>query len=244
MKMCSLMPAIFGDVIYSMPVIKQMGGGHLVLVPKVYVREPFSPAKVARCATFFASQPYVRTVQYKTSEPNITYNLDDFRDTWLRLRRTGAHKPYNIAELQLMTFKLPLKLAQEPWLQIDPMTGVDVVFSRSHRYRNHAFPWKKVYDKYVGAGNLSVVFLGTREEANDFNREVGNVDWYPTEKLYDAARIIAGAKCFVGNQSALMAVAIGLQIPHIVQEPWQAEPNCLFRCVTPGFDDKVKLPDL
>lgn len=227
-----------GDVIYSLPVIKSLGGGHLVLTPASYVREPFTPAKADRVASFFASQDYVKSVQFRTAV-NPTYNLDDFRDVWTRLRRTGAHKPYSICELHLMTFKLPLRLAQEKWIDIEPMPGIDVVFSRSPRYRNSSFPWRKAYEKYYNAGDISVIYLGTREEAHNFNQEVGRIDWYPTPQLYDAARIVAGARLVVSNQNAIGAIAAATKRPW-KQETWEAEPNCKFHNVL-GEDD---WPDL
>jgi ADP-heptose:LPS heptosyltransferase len=49
-----------------------------------------------------------------------------------------------------------------------------------------------------------------------------------TETILDLARVIAGAGVFIGNQSAPMAIALGLG-KNVIQECWQANPNCLFR---------------
>lgn len=231
-----------GDAVYAMCAMRALGGGHLVFWPRSYVRDPMSPKKVERIASFFASQSYVLTVQFNAGQAIPNYNLDDFRDLWARMRKAGNHKPYSICEFILMTYKLPLALAQERWLEIEPKHMADVVFSCTPRYRDSSFPWHKVYDKYVRVDKLSVVFLGTLEEANEFNREVGNVDWYPTDNLLDAARIIAGAKLLVSNQNALGAVASGLKIPWL-QETWQAEKNCLFTNVISGTSD-MELPDV
>jgi hypothetical protein len=231
-----------GDLVYAMPTIRALGGGKLVLWPRRYVREPFTPEKVEKVATFFASQPYIHSVQFKTQECP-THNLDDFRATWLALRRRGAHGQYNLAELHLLSQNLSLAHAADKWLDIDTHVfdpSYSVVFNRTFRYRNHRFPWNDVWDKFRNVA----VFLGTRAEWQEFSGNVGTIRYQETPTLLDAARIIAGCKLYVGNQSALMAVAIGLKVPTILQESWLSEPNCLFPWVTSVRDENVNLPDL
>ncbi len=233
-----------GDVIYSLPVLKNTGGGHLVLTQAPYVREPFTSAKVEKVATFFASQPYIASVQFNGGQVNPTYNLDDFRAVWLKLRRQGAHLQYNLAELFLFTFDLPLKLAQEKWLTIpesenSKAVGAEVIFARSFRYRNDRFPWKAVWEKY----QARAVFLGSENEFHEFSGNVGKIPYIATPTLLEAAQLISACKLFVGNQSALYAVAEGCKIPRMI-EIWRAEPNCLFPGAIHGFDATVELPDL
>lgn len=233
-----------GDLVYALPAVRALGGGHLALWPRPYVREPFSPSKVEKVASFFASQSYILTVQFNGGRVAPTFNLDDFRSVWLKLRRQGAHLQYNLSELFLLTFDLPLRLAQDKWLTIDPGNAAEaeptVIFSRSFRYRNPQFPWKDVWEKYK---NIAL-FLGTTNEYHEFIGNVGAIRHIATPTLLEAARLISACKLFVGNQNALMAVAIGLQVPKIIQETWMIEPNCLFPCVTPWLKAPVELPDL
>ena len=49
----------------------------------------------------------------------------------------------------------------------------------------------------------------------------------PTANIMELARLIAGAGVLIGNQSAPMAIALGLG-QNVIQECWQGNPNCLF----------------
>jgi hypothetical protein len=239
-----LTAAMFGDAIYSLCAMKALGGGHLVFWPKPYVREPMSVQKVDRIASFFASQPYVRTVRFKTHEsPSV--NLDDFRSKWMQLRRTGAHAQYNLCELFLLTFSLPLNLANAAWIEPPEINSdyaqlkPEVIFSRSFRYRNNRFPWKSVLEKYRNVA----VFLGSDNEWREFTETVGKVPHIETPTLIEAAWLISKCRLFCGNQSALYALAEGMKIPRI-QETWRAEANCCFPGAILGFDESVALPNL
>lgn len=213
--------------------------------PRSYVRESMNPEKVSLISSFFASQPYVHSVRFKTHEtPSI--NLDDFRAKWMQLRRTGAHHQYNLCELFLLTFNLPLNLANEQWIEFHDVLSdyarynPPVLFSRSVRYRNRQFPWEAVLEKY----KHDAAFIGTNDEWADFDNTIGHIPHIATPTLLDAAYLISRCHLFAGNQSALMAIAIGVQVPTILQESWQAEPNCLFPCVTSCLSGSMELPDI
>lgn len=236
-----------GDAVYAMPTIRALGGGHLVFRPKNYVREPMFPEKVDRIATFFASQPYILTVQYMSHVEYCTHNLDDFRAVWQRLRQQGSNSAYNLAELHLIAQKLPLRFADEKWVELPPLKSdynlvrPSVIFSRSFRYHNNAFPWKAVYEKYKNVAT----FLGTNDEWQNFNGNVGAVPRIDTPTLLEAAYLISGCKLFVGNQSALFALAVSMRVPRVL-EVWMADQNCWFSDQINGVDEKVErqLPDL
>jgi hypothetical protein len=66
-----------------------------------------------------------------------------------------------------------------------------------------------------------------------------------TNRLLEAARIIAGAKLCICNQSSLHAIAEGLDRPCILEVSSQM-PNCIFNRPGKinGFDKNVLLPAL
>lgn len=71
-------------------------------------------------------------------------------------------------------------------------------------------------------------FVGTESEAEifqGFGAPKHKIPWVKTSNLLEAARLIAGAKVFVGNQSAPLAIAHGLCKNCIVEE-WLGNPNC------------------
>ena len=77
------------------------------------------------------------------------------------------------------------------------------------------------------------------------SQEVALTEAYKTKGLLEAAQVIAGAKLFVGNQTATHAIAEGLKKP-IVLEVWREGPNCIVHRpgVVHGWDRNVVLPEL
>lgn len=74
----------------------------------------------------------------------------------------------------------------------------------------------------------NMIFVGYPEEYNDFCNKFGEIKYYPTETFYELFQVIAGCKIFCGNQSAPMALAIGLGVPKIIQEVWSYSMDCKF----------------
>jgi hypothetical protein len=230
-----------GDIIYALPTIKALGGGVLMVGSLPGVTRAGNG--VAQSIPLF-QELCVRTgyvfavVNYMHGFPDLV-DLDGFRETlggvqanglggepglniaeatW-RAHRVGAHGPEHHA-----TTDPPVWSA--PWLKVDRPERVDgrsVVFARSPRYRNPAFPWRRIWEAY----GARAVFLGLPDEHRAFEREVGAVPHLRTADLMEAARIIAGAELFVGNQSALYAVAEGLKA-RTIQETCPGQPNCIF----------------
>jgi hypothetical protein len=73
-----------------------------------------------------------------------------------------------------------------------------------------------------------MIFVGIQSEHDEFVGLFGFIPRIETPTLLDAARIIAGARVFIGNQSCPMAIAIGLGV-NVIQEVWEPDANCLFR---------------
>lgn len=103
---------------------------------------------------------------------------------------------------------------EHPWLVVDKANyEYRIVVSRSARYRNDGFPWKSLYEQFAGRA----VFIGVPWEHEDFERQVGKIPYVETPSLLEAARYIAGADLFIGNQSCPRAVAEGLKVPVVVE---------------------------
>jgi predicted O-methyltransferase YrrM len=103
-----------------------------------------------------------------------------------------------------------------PWLAVDrPEYVRPVVLARSLWHRSERrFPWAKIYEQVKEIAR----FLGSPEEHADFEARFGPVPHYPTPDLLAAARVIAGADLFVGNQSWPRAIAEALKVPVLVEE--------------------------
>ena len=137
-------------------------------------------------------------------------NGDAYRGRWERREYYGWHGWFNLAERELLAVGWRGGFFSERWLDVEGVHVADYVFNRSPRYRPIAsmVDWRDLARRARGRS----VFLGLREERDSFCAEFGEeVPFYPTSDLLEAARVIAGSRCFFGNQSSLQAVAAGLR---------------------------------
>jgi hypothetical protein len=223
-----------GDIIYSLPVLKLLGGGVLFLSSDCRYPFPSAPRiklthPLANLLTpFFEQQPYVWQCKYTPTLPHSTdVDLNAFR-VWYR-----DHKPSDILSLfrmHLTAFGLDYP-EDKPWLTVNSVTrvpGRPIVVNRTPRYHNLHFPWLRLIREYGDR----MVFVGLESEAAEFKKmcdAIGKtVPWFKTETLSDLAYAVAGAQVFIGNQSTPMALALGLG-KNVIQECWQGNANCLFK---------------
>ncbi len=212
-----------GDVIYTLSCIKVLGGGHVRLTPSVsLVRASYTPSKAESEARLIRCQPYILSCEYCTREERDEMlkrgsgvNVDGFR----RQYKGGP----NI--IDWISDYLGLgKLRYDPWLTVpNPTPIAPVVIHRSPRYQTPFFPWWDVLTRFAGR----VIMVGLPEEHRDFCARYGPVPYHPTQDFLELAQVIAGSQLFIGNQSAPMAVALGLGTT-LVQEVDPGTANCCF----------------
>jgi hypothetical protein len=222
-----------GDLIYALATVKSLGGGRLLLTRNDRVREPFTPAKVESLRAFLEAQPYITGVEYRTSPAGLDL------DAW----RNHYREELSICDMVASTFGVPHYPREEPWLSCpDPNPVARVIIARSARYHGNEFPWRRVREAY----GAEAVFVGLPEEHAAWQDQFGPVPYYPTPDWWQLCRVIKGARVFAGNQSAPMAMALGLCVPRIIQEVCLYTPNCHFerRGVAYGRDANVALPPL
>jgi glycosyltransferase involved in cell wall biosynthesis len=229
----------FGDIIYALPTIRSLGGGTLCIGPArdhpyYWLREQMTPVRYAHLERLLAYQTdYLLRVFYadKMNGWNCHIDLNDSR----RLFRDPYYKKdRNLADVPSTFFGCGSGLWREKWLKVDEVKHVaKLVFARSLRYPGKSFPWKKLVDRYKN----DAVFVGLPEEHASFVSQFGNVKHYPTKDLFDVARVVAGAECFIGNQSCPLAIAEGLKV-NCVREHFDDAPNCIF-----DRDGHTKNPD-
>lgn len=222
-----------GDVIYSLATMKALGGGVLFVSPdnKHPFPRPTRMQPTQEWADNFLGlvrdQEYVWAAAYtEAMPPNVDVDLNRHRELY---RVPGKEKWATLFRLHLNAFGVDYP-ENKPWLTVSHpvcVPGKKIVVNRTMRYRNDDFPWVELIKLY---GHL-MVFVGTQEEHLNFNGLAVphyNIPHLPTNTLTDAARLIAGSKVFIGNQSACMAVALGLNKPAI-QEVWRGNPNCILK---------------
>lgn len=194
-----------GDIIAFLPLMKKMGGGHLVITdhnstPQLMM-EGF---KYESLKPLLECQDYISGVSFEKHPTNIDYDVTGFRKHW----GTGT-----IVEMQAK--ELGIEPCIEKWLEVKPNLNLQgkIVCCRSTRYRNELFPWWELIDRIRDRA----VFIGVHDEYGDFVNQFGKVDRYLTNNCLDIAEAIAGSDMFIGNQSSPFWIAAGLHHP-LIQE--------------------------
>ncbi|MFT3780479.1 MAG: hypothetical protein QM790_00590 [Nibricoccus sp.] len=207
-----------GDVIYSLPTIRAITGGRaarLALALDVPMRDrnmkhPLGGVQLNRkmfdmLKPLLEAQPYLDEVVVWEGE-EIQYDLDAFRDAPLLLDRLGICRWY------FYMFGIATDLS-EPWLFVggDASYRESIVVARSERYRNHAISYR-----FLRQYN-DIVFLGVEDEYIDFAKQVPSARWVQVNDFLQMARVIAGSRLFIGNQSFPYSLAEGLKVPRVVE---------------------------
>jgi hypothetical protein len=215
----------FGDLIYSLSVVKKMGGGTVAIamgnIETCVAKYGYRPDEVdpmhrgrftdqdyELLSPFLARQSYINNVQKWEpgwQEPDV--DLDQFRGVLFRGFEGNYVQAYH------MTFGLPFEPAvlNETWLEADPIQVAPIVINRTFRYRcpDGTGTWQTM----LAAADIvkNGVFVGNKDEHEDFVRLTGfAVPYYYTKDFKHLADVIAGADLFMGSQSAAYAIAMGL----------------------------------
>lgn len=212
----------FGDLIYSLSVVKKMGGGtfavHLENIEKCVAQYGYRPDEVdsAHKGRFrnedfdmlrplLSRQSYIKYVTVWTGDHDV--DLDRFRGVLFR----GFEGNY--VEAYYRTFDLPFNydVYNETWLEADAKRVAPVIINRTFRYRcpQGTGTWQGLLEQADITKNG--IFVGTEDEYKDFVKSTGfSVQYYPVKDFKELADIIAGADLFMGNQSAAYSIAMGL----------------------------------
>jgi hypothetical protein len=240
----------FGDLIYSLSVVKKMGGGtfavHVGNIEKCVAQYGYRPDEVDpahqgrfRNADFdlirplLTRQPYIDAVTVWTGDHDV--DLDRFRGVLFR----GFEGNY--VEAYYRTFDMPVTadIYNETWLEADAKTVAPVVINRTFRYRcpNGTGTWQGLLEQ----ANISQngIFVGTKDEHEDFEKSTGfRVNYYAVQDFKELADVVAGADLFMGNQSAAYSIAMGLGKSSVLEtikikplqnnECYFPRPNCQY----------------
>lgn len=202
-----------GDVVYSLPTVRALGGGHLFLRPAEELG--FTASAAQALLPLLIAQPYI-TGAGLWNGPTVDVLLD-------RFRQEDRPTVTNIADAHLRAFGLSRSEKDEPWLTVtDAPRHGRVVFARS--LLRHGVPgfWRAASKRFSDA-----VFVGTRGEHQAIQEIIGSIEFHETPDFLDLGRFLAGSLCVVANQSAPYAIAEGLKVA-TVQEVDTWAPNCVF----------------
>lgn len=216
-----------GDATFLLGILSKLSGGpHTLLFELSDSTKAKTAEALDRMTNCFIplalSQHYISECRIKRPEDKVRWVSAGFRKA-----------PYHHGQTLLKAHVNHLVMTQgmgkeitgiEKWLEVDPEKhGYDVVINRTGRYRNPNFPWAAIVRHF----SYRILFVGLEYEWKEFCAHYGYVDFQPTGNLLEVARIIAGSKLFIGNQSVANAIAEGLK-HNLVQETSLVHPDCIY----------------
>lgn len=226
-----------GDIIYSLPVIKTLGGGTLYLDITGGEDEPSCRAQCMDGKTKFNKisydfikplievQPYIKEVKIYQKGQKIDYNLNLFRYKFAD--PNSRSKTKNLLDLHMEAFGLPEWDPNEPWLFVDNPIKLErkTIVTRSPRMQSN-FPWFQS-NKFKFRDNA--IFLGLPKEHEFFEWTFDiKIPYHPVKDALEIAKILKGAKALAANSTFILSVAIGLGTVPIVQEVEPHFPTTVF----------------
>lgn len=220
----------FGDTIYSLCVMKMLGGGKLYV--KLDALNDFAknvlgwadagPGKgrytqtdYDMIAPLLEAQDYLTEVAVWNNEPIDRAELDNHWKMHLIKGWQG-----NQTECYALTAGMNIhdpdirkKLLFEPWLTpVEPIRipGKPFVINRTsrHLYGANGTGWNDFIKNKLAD---YAVFIGSEQEHAVFEQSFKiKVEYYKTKDLLEVAQVIQGCEQFIGNQSSALSIAIGL----------------------------------
>lgn len=202
----------YGDIIHMLPICKQLGKVNLYfddrnsickrILERLHVIQPLLEA-----------QGYVGIAKGHEGEA-INWKAGEFRANHSKVQSL-ARSHWEHYKGQKHMPKITVDLTQ-PWItgiMPDARARWKIIVNRSSRYHNHYFRWKTLVDHYKDV----MMFVGLPDEHKRFCSSFGDIDYIPTANLLEVAQLIAGSDCFMGNQSAALAIAEGMKHRRVVE---------------------------
>jgi hypothetical protein len=205
-----------GDIIAFLPLMRKLGGGHLVITDHSKTPQLMMEGfKYESLKPLLECQDYISGVSFEKHPTNIDFDVTGFRKHWGK----GT-----IIEMQAK--ELGVEPCIEKWLKVEPNLNLQgkIVCCRSTRYRNDSFPWLEIVNRIRDR----VVFIGVHDEYGNFVDKFGKVDRFLTINCLDIAQAIAGSDMFIGNQSSPFWIAAGLH-HSLIQETCLDVPDSIVR---------------
>ena len=225
-----------GDIIYSLPIIKELGGGCLILTAdydKMEIRDPMTEEKALMLKELLSDQDYITYVGHAPKKPSdIDYDLNDSRIDFIKWGSGEfSHEEIEILRNRLLTehyerfYNLNYTYINQFYYPKSLIKIIDypIIVNRTFRYRNDKFPWNEIVKKYGD----KIMFVGSDKEYEDFVKNFGYVKYKNTPTYKKLMQVIAGAKLFIGNQSFPYSIAESIK-QNCIQETDTWVGNCQY----------------
>lgn len=196
-----------GDIVFSLPTIREMGGGDLYIVD-------FDRQRSESIAKLVEVQSYIGKVVIG-ERPESYVDLNKFREY--------ASHHVNLIKSHFMGAGIPVDHSyKEGWLTLPENADIKIpdgsysVINRTERYIDPNFDWKKEVE-YLKTISDKVYFIGYRPEFEEFCTKFCDVEYYDCDFL-EGAYLIDRAVMFTGCYSAFQAIAMGLGREYRLQQ--------------------------
>jgi hypothetical protein len=196
-----------GDMIFSLPTIRAMGGGKLIITN-------FHKQRADSVSKLIEVQPYITNVEWSELKPSHAYDLDKFR------QHAGHHS--NLVEAHYKGQGIAIDNWQDGWLtlpeDVNIINGVRyAIINRTTNYADPNFDWSKEVE-YLETISDVVYFIGYPEEYLLFQDKFKtNAKYFPCDFL-EGAYLIKKAVMFTGCYSAWSTIAMGLGINYRLEQ--------------------------
>lgn len=226
-----------GDIIMSLPTIKELGGGVLYLDPLGGENEKLvswgdgkftctklNESLIKAITPLLEAQDYIKEVRLLSPSNKVKYNLDRFR----------RHLKYNnLMRSHLEAFSIGGKVKKwqtTPWITVEPKAlpeGKGAIISRSCRYHSNYGFWENLGDDIID----TAMFIGHEKEFEyfiyTFPMYKGRLERLETSNILDLAGYIADCELFLGNQGFPLTIAEALK-KQVVNEVYRIYPAAIF----------------
>lgn len=209
-----------GDVIYSLPTIRAMGGGILYL--------PENGPEVTGMYSFMKSLLEMQSYIHEVRQAPDSVFYDDSRewvDVDLNLHRTHPQRgKVNMVQRYFDVFGISQPVPLQ-WIDVKSTWNTPyTLINLTDRFRNRSrVSWKHVFNRISGEAR----FIGTQDEADKFIRKYGPIGVFMADNALDVADIVNSASAIYCNQSFVLTLAQAMNKTRYVEfKP--GKTNCHF----------------
>jgi hypothetical protein len=226
-----------GDVLFSLPTIRELGGGILYLPEQT---PDGCNGLYSSLKDLLLQQPYIKEVrEYPSGLPymelapeiHIDYDLD-------RARMQPLKGVIHIVKRYMDAFGVNYPNWKEPWLQVEqkpyewttwniPDEYVIINYTGRHIINDQlkiksSVNWKEV----VKSIKKPAFFVGHKDEYRNFVNHFAGIPFLQTDNILQVALLIKGAHSIYCNQSSVLSIAQGLGKQYYLDvKPYKT--NCL-----------------
>lgn len=235
-----------GDIIYSLPATIALSNnksihyymnvgqkGHYGKKPHPLGGLMLNEKMADMLKPLLLSQSYITSCGQYRDQP-IDFDLDIIRSYPFPLNRG------NISRWYFYLFAVNADLSK-PWLTVeaDRSWNEYMVISRSQRYQapGISYSFLKKYDKKI--------FVGVEAEWREMKEQLPGIEYRPVNDFLELAKMIAGSRLFIGNQSFPFSIAEALKTQRLL-EVYHLCPNVNVEgpgandfCYQPQFEKMV-----